>query len=236
MIFSERSSGASFQDAHDEVRYHCSSAASFFSSSMAHRPPRPTLFTLTALPTNDSQHPPEQSYSPLWSPLSLTLVVLKKDTAPTIGQNVAHSHCLAYSLFHYLFSFIPLSTQCRTMQRRRTGWRLMTGLVTWWHTKGQVSKIPLRSGTCVTVQPCLQPFLWSRVSLSSLALSPSGNNDKAPICCGDAGLSVSELIPHSSFPFVRYADRVSLLTPRCFTLRDRYEGSSVLRRNVLETW
>lgn len=58
------------------------------------------------------------------------------------------------------------------------------------------------------------------VSRLSLALSPSGHNDKAPICCGDAGLSLSlsELIPHRSFSFVRYADRVSLLTPLCFTL------------------
>lgn len=63
--------------------------------------------------------------------------------------------------------------QHRTIQPRRTDWRLMTGPVTWWHTKGKVSKIPLRCGTCVTVQPCLQPFLWSRVSLIWLSPPPA---------------------------------------------------------------
>lgn len=86
----------------------------------------PILLTIAALPTNDPQHPPEESYTPFWSALSLTLVGLKKDTAPTIGQNVAHSHCLAYSLFHYLFSFILLSAcsaeQCRAGGRGGGSW------------------------------------------------------------------------------------------------------------------
>lgn len=66
--------------------------------------------------------------------------------------------------------------------------------------------------------PAVSPTFFVVSRLSSVALSPCGHNDKAPICCGDAGLSLSELIPYSSFPFVRYADRVSLLTPLCFTL------------------
>lgn len=78
---------------------------------------------------------------------------------------------LSFSLSILFYSLVHM--QHRTIQRRRTGWRLMTGLVTWWHTKGQVSKIPLRSGTCVTVQPCLQPFLWSRVSLLRLSPPPA---------------------------------------------------------------
>lgn len=65
--------------------------------------------------------------------------------------------------------------------------------------------------------PAVSPTFFVVPRLSSLALSPSGHNDKPPICCGDAGLSPSEPIPRSSSPFVRYADRVSLLTPLCFT-------------------
>lgn len=106
--------------------------------------------------------------------------------------------------------------QYRTIQQRRTGWRLMTGLVTWWHTKGQVSKIPLHSGRCVTVQPCLQPFLWSRISLLWLS-PPRAITIKLPSAVGTQ-VFLSEMILHSSFPFVRHADRVSLLTPLCFTL------------------
>lgn len=122
---------------------------------------------------------------------------------------------LSFSLSILFYSLVHM--QYRTIQRRRTGWRHMTGLVTWWHTKGQVSKIPSTSGTCVTVQPCIQPFLWSRISFLWVS-SPPGHNDKAPICYGEQGVSLSEMIPHSSFPFVRYADRISLLTPLCFTL------------------
>lgn len=63
--------------------------------------------------------------------------------------------------------------QYRTMQRRRTVWRLMTGEVTWWHTKGHVSENPLHGGTCITGQGCLQPFLWSSVSLLWLSHPPA---------------------------------------------------------------
>lgn len=141
----------------------------------------------------------------------------KKDTALTIGQNVAHSHCLAYSISLSILLYSLVHLQCRTMPRRPTGWRLLTGLVTWWHTKATLSKIPLRCGTCVTVQPCLQPFLWSRVSL--WRSRPPAITIKLPSAVGTrVFLSVSELIPHRSFSFVRYADRVSLLTPLCFTL------------------
>lgn len=124
---------------------------------------------------------------------------------------------LAYSISLSILFYSLVHLQCRTMQRRRTGWRLMTGLVTWWHTKATLSKIPLRGGTCVTVQPCLQPFLWSRVSL--WLSPPPAITIKLPSAVGTrVFLSLSELIPHRSFSFVRYADRVSLLTPLCFTL------------------
>lgn len=48
--------------------------------------------------------------------------------------------------------------------------------------------------------------------------SPSGDNDKAPICCWDADLSLSELSLHSGSFFVTWADHVSLLTPLCSTV------------------
>lgn len=48
--------------------------------------------------------------------------------------------------------------------------------------------------------------------------SPPGDNDKAPICCWDADLSLSELSLHSASLFVRRADHVSLLTPLCSTV------------------
>lgn len=74
------------------------------------RTPPPPLHCI-----HSPQNLPEQSYTRLWSELSLTLVVLKKNTALTMGQNVSHSHCLPSSLFHYLSSFIHLST-CSTEQ------------------------------------------------------------------------------------------------------------------------
>lgn len=75
-------------------------------------------------------------------------------------------------------------------------------------------------------------FVVSR--LSSLALDASGHNDKAPICCGDVGLSLSELIPHCGFPFVRYARSRFTFDTSLFYTCDRYEAPSVLGRNVLE--
>ena len=45
--------------------------------------------------------------------------------------------------------------------------------------------------------------------------SPSGDNDKAPICCCDADLSLSEPSRRNGSFFVRSADRVSRLTPLC---------------------
>lgn len=104
-----------------------------------------------------------------------------------------------------------------TMQRRRTGWRPLTGVVTRWHTKGQVSEIPLHTGTCVTVQPCLEPLLWSRVSLLWLS-TPPAITIKLPSAVGmwvflSLNWSLTAVSPLSDMP-----DRVSLLTPLCFTL------------------
>lgn len=189
-------------------------------------------YRLMILSTHQSNH------SPLWSALYFALGALKKkkkDTAPTIGQNVAHSHCLSvFSVSPSILFYSVVYSQCRTMQRRRTGWRLMTGLVTWWDTKATMSKIPLCSGTCVTAQPWLQPFFV--VPRLSLACFPSGHNDKAPICCGAVGLPPSELLPRKSFSFVREWRSHFIFDTSLFYTCDRYEGASVPRRNVLDIW
>lgn len=178
----------------------------------------PTLFTLTISPTDDPQQLPEQSFILLWSALSLTWVVLKKRYITNNGSECGSlplPRHLSFSLFMLFYSLVHM--QLRTIQCRRTGWRLMTGLVTWWHTKGQVSKIP-RHQWDMCHSPAMSPIFFVVSRLSSFGLFPPGHNDKAAICCGEPGLSLSELIPHSSFPFVRYADRISRLTPLCFTL------------------
>lgn len=134
-----------------------------------------------------------------------------------MGKNCGSLPLLHLLSFSLSLPFYPLvHMQYRTIQCGRTGWRLMTGLVTRWHTKGQVSKNPPPQWD-MCHGPAASPAFFVVSRLSALALSASGHNDKAPICCGDPGLSLSELIPHSSFPFVRYADQVSLLTPLCFT-------------------
>lgn len=98
-------------------------------------PPHPSLFTLTDI--FDPQHPPEQSFTALWSALSLTLRSVKKrystNNRPKCGS-LPLLCLLSFSLSILFDSLVHM--QYRTMQRRRTGWRLMTGLVTWWHTKG----------------------------------------------------------------------------------------------------
>lgn len=213
VVFSERSSGVSFQDLHDEVWY-CPWCSFFICSVICSSYTAPQT---PHLPTNDPQHPPEQSYLALWSALSCTLVAYKirysGNNRPKRGWLPLPS-LLSFSLSSLLYSLVHM--QYGTMQRRRTGWRLMTGLVTWWHTKGQVSqKTPPQWDMCHS--PAMSPTFFVVSRLSSLALSPCGHNVKAPICCGDLGLWLSELIPHSSLPFVRYADHVSLLTPLCFT-------------------
>lgn len=103
----------------------------------------------------------QNNRTPLISSIFHFRSVKKWDGSLTIGQNVAHSQRQAYSL-HYPFSFIPLSTcsaeQCSAGGQGGGSWQ---DSVIWWHTKAVVSKIPLCSGTCVTAQPRLRPFLWS---------------------------------------------------------------------------
>lgn len=74
VVFRERSSGASFQYLHEEVWITVDKLLYL----QHHLPPPWHIRTPNASPRNDLQHPPEQSYTPLWSSLSLTLVLFKK--------------------------------------------------------------------------------------------------------------------------------------------------------------
>ena len=131
VVFSVESSGASFHDLH-EVWYRCwhtssSIASGFFSLPLYPLTGQTPPFTLTSLPTDDPQRPPEQSYTPLISSIFHFSTVKKRAAAPTIGQNAAHSHCPACSRFHDLFSFIPLSTrraeQCGAGEQGGGSWQ-----------------------------------------------------------------------------------------------------------------
>lgn len=126
--------------------------------------------------------------------------------------------------------------QYRTMQRRRTGWRLMTGLVTWWHTKGHVSKNPLHSGTCVTVQRCLQPFLWSRVSLLWLS-HPPAITIKLPSAMGtqvflSLNWSFTAVSPLSDMPITFHFWHLSVLhlqqVPKFFCSQKKCIGNTIV--------
>lgn len=131
------------------------------------RTPPPPLHCI-----HSPQNLPEQSYTRLWSELSLTLVVLKKKYSTNNGPKCVSlplPTLLSFSLSFLFYSLVHV--QHRTMQRRRTGWRLMTGLVTRWHTKGQVNKIPPPQWD-MCHGPAMSPAFFVVSFLPSRALSP----------------------------------------------------------------
>ena len=147
-----------------------------------------------------------------------------------MGQTLAHSHCLTPSLLPYPSSFIPLSAmQCRTMRRRRTR-----------------VEAPDRAGNTMTLQ---RPGEWNPPPQWDMCHSPAASPN---LYCGLAWLSCGPLSPPlpsavGSPACVSLSWSLAALSPFCpacrsrftpdtsvFYICDRYQSSSVLRRNALE--
>lgn len=140
----------------------------FFNSSTVPQPHTPTpapLYSLSSKPTRAIIYTPLIRIIPHFSRV-------KKKYSTNNGPKCVSlplPTLLSFSLSFLFYSLVHV--QHRTMQRRRTGWRLMTGLVTRWHTKGQVNKIPPPQWD-MCHGPAMSPAFFVVSFLPSRALSP----------------------------------------------------------------
>lgn len=84
--------------------------------------------------------------------------------------------------------------------------------------------------------PAVSPTFFVVSRHSPVALSPCGYNDQAPICCGDPGSFSLWTDPSQRYPLCQICGSRFTFDTSVFYICDRYQSSSVPRRNVLEIW